>query len=41
LYQSKDALQPVMKFFGEQLPRRGWVLQLQNQGSGRVMLKYV
>src|SRR4051812_45011238 len=40
LYQSKDAIEPVAVFFREQLPKRQWELRSQDQGSGRVVLKF-
>jgi hypothetical protein len=39
-YQSTDGLQPIARFFSDQMPRRGWVLQAQSGGSDRVALKY-
>jgi hypothetical protein len=40
LYQSTDALQPVMDFFNKQLPPLGWVPQPQSQSAGRALLRY-
>ena len=40
LYQSTDAVEPVVKYFSEQLPKRGWVLQSQSPGTGRALMQY-
>ena len=40
-YQSTDALQPITQFFSDQLPKRGWILQSQDFGTGHAALRYV
>jgi len=41
LYQSTDAVQPVVNYFSEQMPKRGWVTQGESSSSGSAILKYV
>jgi hypothetical protein len=40
VYRSTDDIQPIVQYFSDQLPRKGWMLQAQSHDTGRSVMKY-